>query len=136
VARIFGEIYLDFVPVTHNKKSFEIESEEYKLAEQLLEIELKNVVFEAKKKKGEELQTKQVKEQTEVWEEKTSEALKEVVNALSESAINKNLPKTNIVSKQHTTIFSHSDILSQPSLEVLEKIKMNSHQNILHIDFA
>ncbi len=35
VARIFGEIHLDFVPVTHNKKSFEIASEKNKFLENL-----------------------------------------------------------------------------------------------------
>lgn len=136
VARIFGEIHLDFVPVTHNKKSFEIESEEYKLAEHLLEIELKNVVFEARKKKGEELQTKQVKEQTEVWEEKTSEAMKEVIKTLPESSINKSLPRADIAPKQHTTIFEDQESSTGINSIAFEKIQSEHKQKILHIDFA
>lgn len=136
VARIFGEIHLDFVPVTHNKKSFETESEEYKLAESLLEIELKNVVFEARKKKGEELQTKQVKEETEVWEAKTSEAIKEVVSAMPEEAINRSLPKSNIAPKQYTTVFQKSTSSTTIDSANFEKIKQEHTQKILHIDFA
>lgn len=136
VARVFWEIYLDFVPVTHNKKSFEIESEEYKLAEHLLEIELKDVVFEARKKKWEELQTKQVKEQTEVWEEKTSEAMKEVVKNLPESSINRSLPEVSIAPKQHTTVFQNQETPSNINPVAFEKIKSEHKQKILHIDFA
>ena len=137
VARIYWELHLDFVPVTHNKKSFEKESEEYKLVEKLLEVELKDIKLEARKKKWEELQTKQVKDQTDVWWTKTTEAIQQVVEKISDDKINKTLPKEDIIAKT----ISEDDIKIRPEDKEEVFIKYNidnrkSTNKILHIDFA
>lgn len=130
VARIYWEIHLNFVPVTHNKKSFEKESDEYKLVEGLLETELKDIKFEARKKKSEEMQTQQVKEQTEVWESKTSEAMKQIFEKIPEEKINKVLPKNNIVNTHYDNIIEEIVLSSKNTL----KKKIDS--KVIHIDFA
>lgn len=134
VARIFWELHLDFVPVTHNKKSFELESEEYKHVEFLLESELKNIKFEARKKKSEELQTQNVKDQTEVWWWKTSEAMKQVIEKISDEKINKTLPKNDIVK---TYI---DDEIDEISLKSEIKIPVSNYDDIkwkiIKIDFV
>lgn len=136
VARIFWELHLDFVPVTHNKKSFEIESDEYKLADSLLELELKDLKFEARKKKSEELQTQNVKDQTEVWWWKTSEAIKQVVEKLSEEKINKELPKNDIIAKSITDDFIiQTDDNSNP-LERNQQSYSKVWGKVFQIDFA
>lgn len=137
VARIYWELNLDFVPVTHNKKSFEKESEEYRLVEKLLEVELKNIKLEARKKKWEELQTKQVKDQTDVWESKTTEALEKVVEKVSEDKINKTLPKKDIVSK--TIYDEEKDDIENTSNEIFEKYEATTNKwknKELHINFV
>ena len=136
-ARIYWELHLDFVPVTHNKKSFEKESDEYKTIETLLEIELKDIVNEARKKKWEELQTKQVKDQTEVWETKTSEAIQQVVEKISDDKINKVLPKKDIIAK--TVTEDDIEIKKEEQEEVFVKynvVNNKSENKILHINFA
>ena len=135
VARIYWELHLDFVPVTHNKKSFEKESDEYKTVEQLLELELKDIVNEARKKKWEELQTKQVKDQTEVWESKTTEAIEQVVEKISDDKINKTLPKKDIIAK--TISEDDIEIKQEEKEEVFIKHDTQKTKNkILHINFA
>ncbi|MDD4151819.1 MAG: ATP-binding protein [Candidatus Gracilibacteria bacterium] len=135
VARIYGELHLDFVPVTHNKKSFEKESDQYKSVETLMELELKDIVAEARKKKGEELLTGQVKDQTETWEAKTSEAIKQVVSKLPEEKINKKLPENNVQSR-----IIHEDEDKEIHINEIQFEKYStekrSDNKILHIDFA
>ena len=133
VARIYWELHLDFVPVTHNKKSFEKESDEYKTVEKLLDLELKDIINEARKKKWEELQTKQVKDQTETWEVKTTEAIEKVVEKVSEDKINKTLPKKDIVSK--TISDEEKEEIEDTSNEIFEKYETSTNKE-LHINFA
>jgi hypothetical protein len=75
ISRIIGEIHLDFVPVTHNKKDFIKESDEYALAEKLLVEEFKSLLKEARKKSGQDKITKQVISEIDVWKEKISQAI-------------------------------------------------------------
>lgn len=136
VARIYWELHLDFVPVTHNKKSFEKESDQYKSVETLMELELKDIVAEARKKKWEELLTWQVKDQTETWEAKTSEAVKQVVTKLPEEKINKKLPEIDVKSK-----IIHEDENKEIHINEIQFEKYSNESKkfdnkILHIDFA
>lgn len=75
ISRIIGEINLDFVPVTHNKKEFIRESREYLLSEEYLKQEFKELLKEARKKSGQDKITKQVINDIEVWQEKISETI-------------------------------------------------------------
>ncbi len=69
VSRIIGEIHLDHVPVSHNKKEFETESEEYKEAIRLLTEEFKDLVKNARQTSLAAKVTKEVKDKTESWKE-------------------------------------------------------------------
>lgn len=75
ISRIIGEVHLNFVPVTHNKKNFIEESDAYILAENYLKEELKDLLKEARKKSGQDKITKQVKNEIEIWKEKISQAI-------------------------------------------------------------
>ncbi len=77
ISRIIGEINMDFVSVTHNKKDFIRESDEFAMAEELLKEELKNILKEAKKKSGQDKITKNVMNDLDVWKEKISKAVME-----------------------------------------------------------
>ena len=54
ISRIIGEINMDFVPVTHNKRDFIRESDEFAIAETLLKEEFKDLLKEARKKSGQD----------------------------------------------------------------------------------
>lgn len=75
ISRIIGEIHLDFVPVTHNKKEFEKESEAYIVSVNLLKDEFKELLKEARKKSGQDKITPNVKNELEIWKDKISEAV-------------------------------------------------------------
>ena len=75
LSRIVGEINLDFVPVSHNKKEFIKESDEYSLAESLLKEEFKEIAREARNKSGQDKITKQVVNELESWKDKISRAV-------------------------------------------------------------
>ena len=75
ISRIIGEIHLDFIPVTHNKKEFIVESEEYTVAEEYLRGEFKELLKEARKKSGQDRIKKHVIDELEVWKEKISRAV-------------------------------------------------------------
>lgn len=65
VSRIIGVVNLDHIPVSHNKKEFETESEEYKEAVQLLEKEFKDIVRRARQTSLSAQVTKEIKDKTE-----------------------------------------------------------------------
>ena len=69
VSRIIGEIHLDHVPVSYNKKQFETETDEYKEAVSLLEKEFKELVRKARQTSLAARVTKEVKDKTESWKE-------------------------------------------------------------------
>ena len=76
VARIVGEIHLDHIPVTYNKREFIKESEEYIKTEEVLSEEFKNLVRDARKKAGDDKLSPQLEEKKEIWMEKISEVIK------------------------------------------------------------
>jgi len=76
VARIIGEIHMDHVPVTHNKREFIKDSDEYLLAEEALAKELKEIVREARKKANDDKVTSNVKQEVDIWKDKLADALK------------------------------------------------------------
>jgi hypothetical protein len=80
VARILGEINLDFVPITHEKNRFIEESGEYEVAEKACrqsEI-FKRVVREARKKAAtQDKITKLVKERTDKWQDYLAKAFRD-----------------------------------------------------------
>lgn len=75
ISRIIGEIHLDHVPVTHNKREFIKESREYREAEELLREEFRDLIRIARKKASEETVTKEIKNQLDVWKDKISQAV-------------------------------------------------------------
>jgi len=75
ISRIIGEIHLDFVPVTHNKKEFEKESEAYLISLEYLKEEFKDLLKEARKKSGQDKITTNVKNELEIWKDKISQAV-------------------------------------------------------------
>jgi len=76
ISRITGEIHLNFVPVTHNKREFEKESEEYLIAEKYLKEEFKGLIKEARRKANRDKLTKKDVDEIEIWQDKITEAVK------------------------------------------------------------
>jgi len=76
IARITGEINLDHVPVTHNKREFIKDSDEYIIAEEALSKEFKNIIKEARKKAKDDKITDHVKQEVDIWKDKIAESLK------------------------------------------------------------
>src|SRR3989344_2052377 len=86
-ARIMGEIFMDFVPITHEKNRFIEESDEYEEVEKVCRESniFKEIVKEARKKATQETITKQVQDKTELWEDYLAKAfrdqdLKSIIN--------------------------------------------------------
>lgn len=75
ISRIIGEINMDFVPVTHNKKDFIRESDAFTVAEDLLREEFKELLKEARKKSSQDFITKNVINEMSLWQEKISQAI-------------------------------------------------------------
>lgn len=86
VSRIIGEIHLDHVPVSHNKKEFESESEEYQEAIDLLTNEFKEIVKKARQTSLAAKVDKVVKDKTDVWTEAIVKAYHLDIKELLESA--------------------------------------------------
>lgn len=76
MARIIGEIHLDYLPVTHNKREFITESREYTEAVQALEEEFKDLVRQARQAAVPDRLTRRVKEKLDSWKDWLQEALK------------------------------------------------------------
>ena len=76
MARIIGEIYLDHVPVTHNKREFIKESDEYQEAVAVLEEEFEQLVKMAREAAGPDRVTPNVREKLDAWKDYLQEALK------------------------------------------------------------
>jgi len=76
LARIVGEINIDHVPVTHNKREFMKETREYKEAEEVLREELKEIVKLARKKATQDTITPEVKREVDLWKDKIGDALR------------------------------------------------------------
>jgi len=76
VARIVGEIHMDDVPVTHDKREWIKESMEYVEAEKALRDQLKDLVRKARMKASDEQVTKSVREKTDNWLDKIAQAVR------------------------------------------------------------
>lgn len=75
LARIIGEISMDHVPVTHNKREFIKDSPEYKEAEVALREEFKELLKVARRKATQDTVTDQIKRDVEIWKDKISQSL-------------------------------------------------------------
>lgn len=76
LARIVGEIHLDHVPVTHNKREFIKESKEFQEAVEALTEEFKELVKQARQAAVPDRLTKRVREELDAWKDWLQEALK------------------------------------------------------------
>jgi hypothetical protein len=76
VARIVGEIHMDDVPVTNDKREWMKESLEYVEVEKALREHFKDLVKKARAKASDEQVTKGVREKTDNWLDKISQAVK------------------------------------------------------------
>lgn len=76
MARLIGELHMDHVPVTHNKKEWIKESTEYQEIEDALKEELYDIIRLARQKSSEEKVGKNVREKLEIWKEGLYTALK------------------------------------------------------------
>jgi len=76
VARIVGEIHMDDVKVTHNKREWMRESMEFQSVEEALRERLKDLVRRARAKASDEQVTKGVKDRTLMWLDQISVAVR------------------------------------------------------------
>lgn len=76
MARIVGEIHLDHVQVTHNKREFIEESEEFREAVEALKEEFKDLVRQARQAAVPDKLTKRVREELDAWKDWLQEALR------------------------------------------------------------
>ncbi len=74
ISRIIGEIHLDQVPVTHNKREFVRESREYREAASLLAREFKALVREARRQASLDTVTPTVMREVRSWQRKIVQA--------------------------------------------------------------
>ena len=74
ISRIIGEIHLDHVPVTHNKREFLRESREYREAMNLLTHEFKSLVREAKRQASLDTVTGTVEREVKAWQRKIAQS--------------------------------------------------------------
>ena len=85
LARIVGEVHMNFVPVTHNKREFITTSPEYIKIELALKDEFKEIRRRAREKSRDEiLETPRIKEEMSVWKESILKSLQmpEIKNLL------------------------------------------------------
>ncbi|MDY0296447.1 MAG: ATP-binding protein [Acidobacteriota bacterium] len=75
LARIIGEISMDHVPVTHNKREFIKNSPEYMECESVMREELSELVKLARRKATQDTVTKEIKNDIEIWKDKICESL-------------------------------------------------------------
>ena len=70
ISRIIGEIHLDHIPVTHNKREFLRESREYRESATLLAHQFKSLIREAKRQASLDTVTKNVEREVRAWQRK------------------------------------------------------------------
>lgn len=75
ISRIIGEIHLDHVPVTHNKREFDKESELYAAAVAALRTEFQELLRQARQRASSDSITKSVKNELERWKDSIARAL-------------------------------------------------------------
>jgi hypothetical protein len=76
VSRIMGEIQMNHVPVTHNKREWIKESKEYQEVEDAMKNELSEILKFARKQASEESVNKFIREILEIWKDGIYQALK------------------------------------------------------------
>jgi len=127
VARIIGEIHLDHVPVTHNKREFIKDSIEYIEAEEVLSKEFKNIVREARKKSKDDKVTTNVKQEVDIWKDKIAEALKtDELKNLIEPNIKEKKPEKEGIKEENIGIEKRDKFsinTTPPSLNEADKVK-------------
>ena len=75
ISRIIGEIHMDYLEPTHNKREFIKETPLYELTVKLLKDDLKNILSEARKKSTVDTITPRIKENIQKYSEATLEIL-------------------------------------------------------------
>lgn len=75
ISRIIGEIHLDHVPVTHNKREFDRESELYRAAVDALRGEFQEILRQARQRASSDTLTKTLKNEMERWKDSIARAL-------------------------------------------------------------
>lgn len=75
ISRIIGEIHLDHVPVTHNKREFDRESALFRAAEQALRLEFQDLLRQARQRASSDSITKAVRNELERWKDSIARAL-------------------------------------------------------------
>jgi hypothetical protein len=75
ISRIIGEIHLDHVPVTHNKREFDRESPLFRAAEEALKIAFQDILRQARQRASSDSITKAVKNELERWKDSIARAL-------------------------------------------------------------
>jgi hypothetical protein len=75
ISRIIGEIHMDHVPVTHNKREWIRESRPYREAASLLGHELRGLVREARRQARLDTVTPAVEREVKSWQRKIAEAV-------------------------------------------------------------
>jgi hypothetical protein len=84
VSKIIGEIHMDNVPVSSNKRGWETESNEYTEAERLLKDEFKEIIAKARNSSLEEKLDKNTIDKTESWKAEIVKAAQSQINDLKE----------------------------------------------------
>jgi hypothetical protein len=126
VARITGEIHLDYVPVTHNKREFIKNSDEYILAEEALSKEFKEIVKEARKKAKDDKVTSNVKEEVDIWKNKIIETLNDK-ELFPEQNLKK--PSSEGANKEEMDIEKRDKWkLNTPPIKIYEDIKSEARE--------
>jgi len=75
ISRIIGEIHLDHVPVTHNKREFDRESSLFKDAEAALRVAFQDLLRQARQRASSDSITKAVRNELERWKDSIARAL-------------------------------------------------------------
>lgn len=75
ISRIIGEIHLDHVPVTNNKREFDRETAEFKAAEEALKHEFQELLRSARQRASSDSLNKAVRNEVERWKDSIARAL-------------------------------------------------------------
>ena len=76
LARIVGEIHMDHVQPTTNKREFEKETSQYREIEAAMKEELKDLLKLARRKATQDTVTPEVKNEVDIWKNKITDALR------------------------------------------------------------
>jgi len=75
ISRIIGEIHMDGVPVTHNKREFVKESAEYAAAIKALRVEFVELIRQARQKTSTDMLNRTVRNELDRWKDALARAL-------------------------------------------------------------